>query len=79
MAQQSVQDMELKQYLKPDQFLTILRQTVNALENNREFQVTVNDRQFTIPAGVLQKARKLRVEYEVDEGEHELEFTLKWC
>ncbi len=70
-------DIELKQKVSRDEFLQYLRQVQEGIEGSREFTVNVAGRDCTIPADAFDKG-KLEIEYEIDEGEYELELTAKW-
>jgi amphi-Trp domain-containing protein len=72
-----VKDIEVKEKMSPDQFKQMLRQWVEALDNNQEFTVSLKGHEYTVPGGAINHA-KLEVEYEIDKGEYELEFTMKW-
>lgn len=77
MAEPKLMDIEVKERLGKDVFLRMLHQWAEGLESNQAFDVTVKGQSFTIPADAASKAR-LEVEYEIDEGEFELQFTMKW-
>lgn len=71
------QDIEKKELLDRTRFVEMLREWVNALERNEDFNVTVAGNSYVIPANAADIGR-CRVEYEIDEGEHEFELTVKW-
>jgi amphi-Trp domain-containing protein len=74
---ETVQKLEEKELVDRARFLALLRNWQQSIENNQDFNVSVNGRQFTVPTDALDKGR-FRVEYEIDEGEYEFELTLKW-
>jgi amphi-Trp domain-containing protein len=71
------QDIEQKELLDRQRFVEMLREWVNALERNEDFNVSVAGNQYTIPANAVDIGR-CRVEYEIDKGEYEFELTVKW-
>jgi amphi-Trp domain-containing protein len=73
-----VRDIEVKEKLTPERFKELVRNCAQALENNQEFDVTVAGQTFHIPSEAWTQANKLEVEYEIDEGEYELQLTMKW-
>jgi amphi-Trp domain-containing protein len=77
MAEQSRQDMELKETVDRSRFIDLLRNIQTSLEGGQEFEVMVDNQTYTIPADVADRC-KFRVEYEIDKGEYELELTMKW-
>jgi amphi-Trp domain-containing protein len=70
-------DMELKEACDKRQFVELLRQWLQHIEQNRDFEVQVKGRSCRIPADALERGH-FRVEYEIDQGEYEFELTLKW-
>ena len=77
MAEQSTQEMELKEKVDSKRFTELLTQVCDAIGGNRDFQVTVQGEEHTVPARAFAEGN-YRVEYEIEKGEGELEFTLKW-
>jgi hypothetical protein len=71
------QDIELKEHVDRKRFLGLLNEFLKASEGNSNFSLEVKGRQCGVPASAFANAN-FRVEYEIDEGEHELEFTMKW-
>ena len=74
---QHLKDMELKEKVNREQFIQLMRQWMEAAQGKREFDVMVKGQSCKIPADAMEKA-KLEVEYEIDDGEYELQFTMKW-
>ncbi|HXH32735.1 MAG TPA: hypothetical protein VNJ01_18190 [Bacteriovoracaceae bacterium] len=68
---------ELKEYIKPDQVKVILREWLNALEEDRDLEVTIKGENCRIPKEAL-LVGKTKAEYEIKKGEYELELELKW-
>jgi hypothetical protein len=73
----SVKEIEQKEWLDRARFTEVLREWLGALDRNEDFSLVVNGQSFDIPAAACE-AGKFRLEYEIDEGEHEFELTLKW-
>lgn len=71
------QDMELKETCDKRHFVHMLQQWLQCIEKGKDFEVRVNGRSCSVPAAALENGR-FRVEYEIDQGEHEFELTLKW-
>ncbi|HEY3418621.1 MAG TPA: amphi-Trp domain-containing protein [Armatimonadota bacterium] len=66
-------DFELKDTLGPVEFASLLRQCADAVESGGSFELSLQEKTFNI-----QPHGKLKVEYEVDDEKHELEFEIKW-
>lgn len=77
MAEFNAVDMELKELVDEQRFLQLLRGWAHAIERHQDFEVQVKGESHRIPADAIARGR-LRVEYEIDEGEYEFELTLKW-
>lgn len=69
--------MELKEKVNQERFTEVLRQVLDAAQNGQDTELMVNGETCTIPGDAFSKA-KLEVEYEIDKGEYELEFSMKW-
>ena len=72
-----VKDIEQKEWLDRARFVEVLRGWLEAMDRNQDFNVQVGGNDFVIPANAAEAGR-FRLEYEIDEGEHEFELTLKW-
>ena len=70
-------DIEQKEHLDRQRFTTLVQGWANALERGEDYQVTVAGKPYSIPSQALESGR-CRVEYEIDNGEHEFQLTLKW-
>ena len=57
----------------PNQFAATLRRVADAVEAGEAFRIQVVNKRFTVPADA-----DLSIEHELEDGEHELEFQLKW-
>ena len=68
---------ELKDNIGPDQVKVILREWLNALEENRDFEVNIKGENCRIPKEALVKGIT-KAEFEFKRGEYELELELKW-
>lgn len=73
----ATQDMEVKEIVDKQRFVGLLRDFLTAAERGQDCHVVVKGEKFYIPGHAFDKGR-LEVEYEIDEGEHEFELTLKW-
>ncbi len=54
-------------------FVATLRRTADAIEANESFRIQVVNKRFTVPTRA-----ECSVEHEVEDGENELEFQLRW-
>jgi len=70
-------EIEQKEWVDQTRFVEILREWVTALERKQDFTTLIKGESFVIPRDAVSKAR-FRVEYEIDEGDHEFELTMKW-
>jgi hypothetical protein len=70
-------DLELKENCDKRQFVEVMREWLQAIDRNQDFEVKVKGQLCRIPAEALEKGR-FRLEYEIDKGEYEFELTLKW-
>lgn len=77
MAQSKAKDIELKEKLTPQAFKTLLHQWVEALDNNADLEFVVRNQRCVLPAEAISEG-KLQVEYEIDEGQYEVELKVKW-
>lgn len=68
---------ELKEYIGKDQVKGVLKQWLIALEQNEDLVIEVKGKQCKIPKEVLGQ-EKIKLEYEVKNGEYEFELELKW-
>lgn len=68
---------ELKENLKPDQIKSLLREWLNALEENRDLEVMIKGENCRVPKEALLQGRT-QAEFECKKGEYELELELKW-
>ena len=69
--------LELKETYDRTRFVKLLHQWADAIERNQAFDVNVQGHSNTVPADAIERGH-LRVEYELDNGEYELELTMKW-
>lgn len=74
---QNLKKWELKEYIEADQVKTILREWLNALEENRDLQVFIKGQNCLVPKDAL-FGGKTKAEFELKNGEYELELELKW-
>lgn len=77
MSSISLKEIEQKEWVDQTRFMEILREWLTALERKQSFTTLIKGESFVIPGDRASKAR-FRVEYEIDEGEHEFELTMKW-
>ncbi len=68
---------ELKDYIQGDQVKVILREWLNALEEDRDLEVTIKGENCKIPKEAFRMART-KAEYEIKNGEYEFELEMKW-
>lgn len=69
--------IERKEYVDRIAFTEMLRDFLEALENDEDLQVEVKGENYTVPRTAFENGR-FRSEYEVKKGEFEYELTLKW-
>ena len=68
---------EYKEEVGTDQVKVILREWLNALEENRDLEVTIKGQSCRVPKEALMRGRT-KAEFECKKGEFELELELKW-
>lgn len=68
---------ELKEFIGADQFKGLLRDWLNAMENDEDLVVNVKGKDCKIPKEAFESG-KFRSEFEIDKGEYEFELQLKW-
>ena len=68
---------EYKEEVGTDQVKVILREWLNALEENRDLNVTIKGKSCRVPKEALLLGRT-KAEFEFKKGEFELELELKW-
>lgn len=68
---------ELKEYIESNQVKDVLRQWLNALEEDTDLEINVKGRDCTISKEAL-RAIKVKLEYEIKNGEYEFEMQMKW-
>lgn len=68
---------ELKEYIQGDELKDVLRKWLDALENDQDLVVKVKGQDCTISNEVLQSS-KVKLEYEIKNGEYEFELEMKW-
>lgn len=73
----TTKDIEQKEWVDRSRFVETLREWIDALERNQDLTILVSGNSYVIPADAANQAR-FRLEYEIDEGEHEFELTMKW-
>ncbi|MBA2405439.1 MAG: hypothetical protein H0V66_11755 [Bdellovibrionales bacterium] len=69
--------VEYKEEFGPDQVKGMLREWLNALEENRDFTFTIKGQNCRVPKEAFFKGRT-KAEFEFKQGEYELELELKW-
>ena len=77
MSSISPKEIEQKEWVDQTRFMEILREWFTAMERKQDFTALIKGESFVVPRDAAKKAR-FRVEYEIDEGEHEFELTMKW-
>ena len=68
---------ELKEFIDADQFKSLLKDLLNAMENDEDFMLNVEGRDCIIPNEAFKRGQ-FRSEYEIDKDEYEFELQLKW-
>jgi hypothetical protein len=68
---------ELKENFNTGQVKTLLREWLNALEENRDLEVEIKGQKCRVPKEALLRGRT-EAEFECNQGEYELEIELKW-
>lgn len=66
-------ERDVERGCKKAEFVATLRRLADALERGEPFRIQVAKRRFTVPLDA-----ELSIEHEVEEGEEELEFQLRW-
>ncbi len=56
-----------------DQFIAKLRRLADALENEEKFEIQIAGERIHVPAHA-----RFNIEHERGDGEHEVEFQIKW-
>jgi hypothetical protein len=70
-------NFKFKEDVGPEEVKIILREWLNALEEDRDLQLKIKGESFTVPKLALVRGRT-QAEYEFKKGEYELELELKW-
>lgn len=68
---------EVKDYIGADQLKIILREWLNALDNNRDLEVFIKGENCRVPKDAFLYG-KTKAEFEFKKGEYEFEIELKW-
>lgn len=68
---------EYKEFVAESQLKTILKEWLNALEENRDLDLTIRGKECHVPKEAF-KFVKTKAEYELKNGEYEFELELKW-
>lgn len=66
-------DRDVERNCTTESFVESLRRLADSLENNEPFRIQVVNKRFTVPQNAT-----LSIEHEVEDGEEELEFQLRW-
>ena len=66
-------ERDVERACKPSDFVASLRRLADSIEAGESFRIQVVNSRFTVPAGA-----ELSIEHEASDGEHELEFQLRW-
>ena len=66
-------ERDVERECTPEQFVAALRRAADAVEAGEGFRIQVVNKRFNVP-----KDAALSIEHEVEDGEVELEFQMKW-
>lgn len=66
-----------KETINPQKLAEILRQWADALETNEDLHLSISNQEVNISKDTFQLAR-IEAEYELKNGEYELEIEMKW-
>jgi amphi-Trp domain-containing protein len=66
-------DRDVERNCSPNVFVESLRRLADAIEAGESFRIQVASKRFTVPANA-----ELSIEHEVEAGQEELEFQLRW-
>ncbi len=66
-------ERDVERECTPNQFAAALRRAADAVEAGEDFRIQVVKKRFNVP-----KDAALSIEHEVEDGEEELEFQMKW-
>ena len=66
-------DRDIEKNVSTDYFVALLRRVADSLERGEAIRIQVQNKRFVIPRGA-----ELIVEHEVEDGNEELSFELKW-
>ena len=66
-------DRDVERETRRTEFVATLRRAADAIEANESFRIQVVNKRFTVP-----KDAECSIEHEVEDGENELEFQLRW-
>jgi amphi-Trp domain-containing protein len=66
-------DRDVERDCSVETFVESLRRLADALESGEPFRIQVAGKRFTVPKGA-----SLSIEHEIEDGDEELEFQLRW-
>lgn len=66
-------DRDVERETRRKEFVATLRRAADAIEAGDSFRIQVVNKRFTVPASA-----ECSIEHEVEDGENELEFQLRW-
>jgi len=66
-------ERDVERNISSTAFSALLRRVADAVESDESFRIQVVNMRFTVPRGA-----ELSVEHEAEDGDHELEFQLRW-
>lgn len=69
--------IEKKAFIDQTRFVDLLSRITTSIDNQQPVELGINGQACRIPSDIGERG-KFRVEYEYENGEYELEFTLKW-
>ena len=70
--------IELKQGLSREDWIRLLQQLTEALQDNQECTLTLSGMPCVLPENLLEKTIRREVEYEIKNGIHTLELSMNW-
>ena len=66
-------DRDVERETRRKEFVATLRRAADAIEAGDSFRIQVVNKRFTVPV-----TAECSIEHEVEDGENELEFQLRW-
>lgn len=65
--------IDIEESISKDKFVRLIREFADSVEKSRDFQLTIQDKQVTVPT-----QGEMKVEFESKERGGEFNFEIKW-